>query len=216
MDKRSGERVIPSYVEFEGMNFPQVLDLQAKSRPGKVLFVHGKERVTFVDDQRREVPLGAPGEIAIKGKNPLIAYYKNPELTRKTIDGDGFFYTGDLGRIDETGYLIFTGRKTDMIISGGFNVYPLEVEGVLYRLPFVALTAVIGLPDPELGEVVCACLVLQEGMKATSEAVIVYCRGKLANYKVPKRVEFMDTLPTALGTNKIKKSTLVEILKEVK
>jgi fatty-acyl-CoA synthase len=171
--------------------------------------------VKIVDDRRRELPPGTPGEIAVRGKNTLMEYYKNPELTQKAIDGDGFFYTGDLGRMDERGYLTFVGRKTDMIISGGFNVYPLEVEEILYRLPFVALTAVVGLPDPELGEVVCACIVLREGMKATREEVVEHCRRQLANYKVPRRVEFMDIFPTTIGTNKIKKSSLVEILKEV-
>jgi acyl-CoA synthetase (AMP-forming)/AMP-acid ligase II len=102
-----------------------------------------------------------------------------------------------------------------MIVSGGFNVYPLEVEELLYRLPYVALAAVVGLPDPDLGEVVCACIVLREGPGAGKEEVIEHCRRHLANYKVPKRVEFMETLPTTIGTNKIKKSTLVEILKEV-
>jgi fatty-acyl-CoA synthase len=168
--------------------------------------------VKIVDGDRREVPLGTPGEIVVRGKNTFMEYYKNPELTGKVIDRDGFFYTGDLGRMDERGYLTFVGRKTDMIISGGFNVYPLEVEEVLYRLPFVALTAVVGLPDPELGEVVCACIVLREGMKAGREEVIEYCRRQLANYKVPRRVEFMDSLPATLGTNKIKKTDLVEIL----
>jgi fatty-acyl-CoA synthase len=168
--------------------------------------------IKIVDDHRREVPLGAPGEIAVRGKNTLIEYYKNPELTRKAIGGDGFFYTGDLGRIDEKGYLTFVGRKTDMIVTGGFNVYPLEVEELLYRLPFVALAAVVGLPDSEFGEMVCACIVLREGMTATREEVIEYCRKQLANYKVPKRVEFMDSLPTTIGTNKIKKSTLVEMM----
>jgi fatty-acyl-CoA synthase len=168
--------------------------------------------VKIVDDRRRELPPGTPGEISVRGKNTLMEYYKNPELTQKAIDGDGFFYTGDLGRMDERGYLTFIGRKTDMIISGGFNVYPLEVEEVLYRLPFVALTAVVGLPDPELGEVVCACIVLREGMKTTREEVVEHCRRQLANYKVPRRVEFMDLFPTTIGTNKIKKSSLVEIL----
>ncbi|HSB04919.1 MAG TPA: fatty acid--CoA ligase family protein, partial [Thermodesulfobacteriota bacterium] len=173
--------------------------------------VRGAE-VKIVDDDRHEVPLGTPGEIAVKGKNTLMEYYKNPELTRKTIDDDGFFYTGDLGRVDGKGYLTFVGRRTDMIISGGFNVYPLEVEEVLYRLPYVALTAVVGLPDSEFGETVCACIVLKEGMKVSPGEVIEYCRKRLANYKVPKRVLFVDSLPTTIGTNKIKKSALVEML----
>jgi fatty-acyl-CoA synthase len=169
-------------------------------------------QVKIVDDHRREVPLGTPGEIAVRGKNTLMEYYKRPDLTQKAVGADGFLYTGDLGQLDETGYLTFVGRKTDMIVSGGFNVFPLEVEELLYRLPFVALAAVVGLPDSEFGEMVCACIVLREGMTATREEVIEYCRKQLANYKVPKRVEFMDSLPTTIGTNKIKKSTLVEML----
>jgi fatty-acyl-CoA synthase len=170
--------------------------------------------VKIVDDLHREVPLGTHGEIAVKGKNILKEYYKRPDLTQKAVDPDGFLYTGDLGQMDETGYLTFVGRKTDMIVSGGFNVFPLEVEELLYRLPFVALAAVVGLPDSEFGETVCACIVLKEGMKATPEEVVDPCRKQLANYKVPKRVEFMESLPTTIGTNKIKKTTLVEILKE--
>jgi fatty-acyl-CoA synthase len=172
--------------------------------------------VRIVDGERRDVPLGTAGEIAVKGKNVLIEYYRRPDLTARSIDPERFFYTGDLGRMDEKGYLIFVGRKTDMIISGGFNVYPLEVEEVLYRLPFVHLAAVVGLPDPDLGEMVCACIVLREGMQGTPEEVIQYCKRQLANYKVPKRVEFMDTLPATTATNKIKKTELKEILKEAK
>jgi fatty-acyl-CoA synthase len=168
--------------------------------------------VKIVDDQRREVPIGTSGEIAVKGKNTLMGYYKNPDLTRRAIGEDGFYYTGDLGQMDGTGYLRFVGRKMDMIVSGGFNVYPLEVEEILYRLPFVALAAVVGLPDSEFGETVCACIVLKEGMKVSPEEVIEYCRKRLANYKVPKRVFFVDSLPTTIGTNKIKKSALVEML----
>jgi acyl-CoA synthetase (AMP-forming)/AMP-acid ligase II len=168
--------------------------------------------VKIVDDLHREVPPGTHGEIAVKGKNTLMEYYKRPDLTQKAVDPDGFLYTGDLGQMDETGYLTFVGRKTDMIVSGGFNVFPLEVEELLYRLPFVALAAVVGLPDSEFGETVCACIVLKEGMKATPEEVVDPCRKQLANYKVPKRVEFMESLPTTIGTNKIKKTTLVEMM----
>jgi fatty-acyl-CoA synthase len=172
--------------------------------------------VKIVDDLRREIPLGTPGEIAVKGKNCLIEYYKKPDVTAKAVDKEGYLYTSDLGQMDEKGYVTFVGRKTDMIVSGGFNVFPLEVEEILYKLPFVAHAAVVGLPDTEFGETVCACIVLRERMTATKEEIIEYCRKQLANYKVPKRVEFMESLPTTIGTNKIKKSELKEILKEGK
>ncbi len=172
--------------------------------------------VKIVDDHRREIPLGTPGEIGVKGKNCLIEYYKKPDLTAQAVDKEGYLYTSDLGQMDEKGYVTFVGRKTDMIVSGGFNVFPLEVEEILYKLPFVAHAAVVGLLDTEFGETVCACIVLREGMTATKEEIIEYCRKQLANYKVPKRVEFMESLPTTIGTNKIKKTKLKEILKEEK
>jgi acyl-CoA synthetase (AMP-forming)/AMP-acid ligase II len=172
--------------------------------------------VKIVDDHRHEVPLGIPGEIAVKGKNCLIEYYKNPNLTAQAVDKEGYLCTEDLGMMDGNGYVTFVGRKTDMIVSGGFNVYPLEVEEILYQLPFVGLAAVVGLPDNELGETVCACIVLKEGTSATKEEIIEYCKRQLANYKVPKRVEWMESLPTTIGTNKVKKTELKEILKEGK
>jgi fatty-acyl-CoA synthase len=168
----------------------------------------------IVDENRREVPPGTPGEIALKGKNIMIGYYKNPALTGKTIDDEGFLYTSDLGLVDENGYVHFLGRKSDMIVAGGFNIYPLEVEEVLYELPFVELAAVVGLSDPAMEEIVVACIVMREGTTATKEEIVEYCKGRLANYKVPKRVEFMKAFPTTLATNKIRKSELIEILKE--
>ncbi len=134
-------------------------------------------------------------------------------MTHRVVDPEGFLYTSDLGKMDEKGYLYFLGRKADLIIAGGFNIYPPEVEEVIFQLPFVALAAVVGLPDPELGEIVCACIVLREGTQATAEEVIDFCKKQLANYKVPRRVEFMDSLPSTLATNKIRKSELVEDLK---
>lgn len=167
----------------------------------------------IVDDQRCELPIGAVGEIALRGWNRMIGYYRNPDATSKTVDKDGFLYTNDIGMMDAHGYLTFLGRKTDMIVSGGFNIYPIEVEEVLYELPYVELAAVVGVPDEEKEEIVVACIILREGMQSTQEEIIAYCRGKLANYKVPKRVEFMKEFPATPATNKIKKLELVQVLK---
>jgi long-chain acyl-CoA synthetase len=108
--------------------------------------------------------------------------------------------------MDENGYLHFLGRKTDLIIGGGFNIYPLEVEEVLYGLSYVEQAAVVGLPQEGKDDLIVACLVLRDGMTATQEEVIEYCKGRLANYKVPRRVEFMKELPVTLATNKVKNS----------
>lgn len=175
--------------------------------------VRGAE-ARIVDENRKALPVGTPGEIALRGGNLMIGYYMNPELTAKVVDKDGFIYTSDIGMMDEKGYLHFLGRKSDLIIGGGFNIYPLEVEEVLYGLSYVEQAAVVGLPQEGKDDVIVACLVLREGMTATQEEVIDYCKGRLANYKVPRRVEFMKELPTTLATNKVKKLELVKILKE--
>ncbi|MBN2539770.1 MAG: AMP-binding protein, partial [Deltaproteobacteria bacterium] len=168
--------------------------------------------VKIVDDNRREVPFGTPGEIAIRGKNILNRYFERPDLTKEAIDEDGFLYTKDLGKMDERGYISFFGRKGDMIQTGGFNVYPVEVEEVLCSLPCVANAAAIGLNDPVYGESVCACVILAEGQEATEQDIITHCEKQLAKYKVPKKVVFMDEFPLTPGTTKIRKGELQKMV----
>lgn len=168
--------------------------------------------IKIADDDRQPLPLGNVGEVAVKGENVFIGYYKQEELTRKLFDDQGFFYTGDLGRMDHGGYLTIVGRKKEMIIKGGFNVYPREVEEILYQLPSVKLAAVVGLPSPDLGEKICACIVPQEKEHPTAEQIIKYCRKNIANYKVPDFVEIMDSFPLTTASEKIQKFKLIEIL----
>src|SRR5258705_13445363 len=125
----------------------------------------------------------------------MLGYLDDPEATAAAIDGDGWLHTGDAGRLDEAGYLSITGRLKDMYICGGFNVYPAEVEQVLARLDGVAESAVVGGPDPRLGEVGLAYLVTRPGHALAGADVLAFCRERLANYKVPRRVEFRDALP---------------------
>jgi len=162
----------------------------------------------IVDDNRQVVPLGTTGEIVLRGKNILNGYYKRPDLTEAAVSKDGWLYTKDLGKMDEKDYLYFMGRREDRIKSGGFLVFPVEVEEVLYELPYVSNAAVIGLSDPVKGEYICACMVLQRGMEATEQDVVDYCKKQMANYKVPTRIIFMDELPLTPGTTKIKKAAL--------
>ena len=128
-------------------------------------------------------------------QSPLAShgYYKNPEATNASFR-DGWFYTGDLGYFDEEGYLFVVGRKKDMVKSGGISIYPLEIESVLYAHPEVLEAAVIGVPDPEWGEAVKAVIVLQEGATVRSEALIAFCKDKLAPYKVPKSIDIVASL----------------------
>lgn len=150
--------------------------------------------VSVQDDGDRLLPAGEAGEVCVRGPNVMLGYYRNPEETARTIR-DGWLHTGDMGRLDADGYLYIIERKKDLIIRGGFNIYPREVEDVLYAFPHTAEAAVVGVPDPLMGEDVLAFVVLKPGARATAEDVIAFCQGRLAKYKCPKRVRFVDALP---------------------
>jgi len=142
-----------------------------------------------------EVRIGPSEEILLRGPNMMLGYLDDPEATAAAIDADGWLHTGDAGRLDGAGNLTITGRLKDMYICGGFNVYPAEVEQVLARLDGVADSAVVGMPDPRLGEVGRAFVVPRPGVALAEEDVLAFCRERLANYKVPRRVEFRGELP---------------------
>ena len=147
-----------------------------------------------VDEYGEEVPVGEVGELVVKGPNVMKGYYKMPEETAAAIR-DGWLYTGDLARQDENGYFYIVDRKKDMIIVGGFNVYPREVEEVLFTHEDIVEAAVIGVPDTDFGEEVQAFVVLKAGATANAEKLKAYCADHLAKYKVPKTIEFLDELP---------------------
>ena len=150
--------------------------------------------VKIVDDQGNEMPTGNIGEIVIKGPKVFKGYWKKPEATRATIV-NGWVHTGDIGKIDEEGFVYILDRKKDMINRGGEKIYSLEVENVICDNPKVLEVAVVGVPDAVMGEVVKACITLKPGEKATEEEIKKFCTERLADYKVPKFVEFMDVLP---------------------
>ncbi|WP_059104532.1 class I adenylate-forming enzyme family protein [Shouchella shacheensis] len=169
--------------------------------------------VQVVDTERRPVAQGETGEIAVKGPHVMKGYFKNPEATTETIQ-DGWLLTGDLGRMDEDGYLYVVDRKKDMLIRGGENIYPLEIEEVLFELPGVVEAAVIGIPHPVLGEVPKAVVVTKEGASLNEEEVIRHCASKLARYKCPAEVEFCLELPRN-ASGKVLKFALREQAKEL-
>jgi fatty-acyl-CoA synthase len=167
--------------------------------------------IKIVDEQRRRVPVGEVGELAIKGPNLFQGYYKQPELTRASFDTEGYFYTGDLGKYLENGCLTIVGRKKEMIIRGGFNVYPVELEEQIRLVQGVQSVAVVGMPDKIMGEKIVACVIPAPGSNIGEKDVISFCKDRLANYKVPNRVVIMDQFPsTALG--KVQKFKLLELL----
>ena len=169
--------------------------------------------VKIVDEYREEVPTGEVGEIACRSYGVMKGYYNMPEKTQAALDHDGWFYTGDLGTLDEYGYLRIVGRKKEMIIRGGYNIYPREVEEVFYKHPDVMEVAIVGLPDTVLGEVSCACVKLKPSANLNETELQSYIKERVADYKVPDKILFVDELPmTASG--KIKKVALQEQLKE--
>ncbi len=166
--------------------------------------------VLAVDDAGKEVPRGEPGEIVVRGYNVMLGYFDQPEETAEAIDADGWLHTGDIGVMDERGYIAITDRKKDMFIVGGFNAYPAEIESLMSRHPAIAQSAVIGVPDDRLGEVGWAYVILRADVPDVTEGeLIAWCKEQMANYKVPRRVLFVDALPLN-ATGKVLKYELRE------
>jgi len=164
-----------------------------RGRPGSCGLPIGNEMKVF-DDDDHELPDGELGEIVLRGENILKGYFKDPEATEKAFRS-GWFHTGDIGYRDPEGFFYIVDRKSDMIIRGGENIYPREIDEILYRHPAVAAAATIGVPDPLYGEEVAAFVVLKDGMKVREEEIIDYCKAELADYKCPKSVRFVKDIP---------------------
>jgi long-chain acyl-CoA synthetase len=161
-----------------------------------------------VDDDDREVPDGELGEIVLRGENVLKGYFKDPEATERAFRG-GWFHTGDVGYRDQDGFFFIVDRKSDMIIRGGENIYPREIDEVLYQHPAVAAAATIGVPDPLYGEEVAAFIVLKNGAHVTEQELVDSCQSKLADYKCPKTIRFVRDIPKG-PTGKLLKRELAK------
>jgi len=178
-----------------------------EQKPGSIGTPIRDVRMRVVDGEGHEVGEGEVGEIAIRGPNVMKGYWQRPEATGEAIR-DGWFHTGDMARVDSDGYFYIVDRKKDLIIRGGYNVYPREIEEVLYEHPAVAEAAVIGLPHPALGEEVGAAVALKPGASVTAEELRDYVKGQVAAYKYPRHVWFVDALPKG-ATGKIQKRDIV-------
>ncbi len=205
---RTGHTILERYGMSEtGMNTSN--PLLGERRPGTVGPPLPDVELRVVDEEGRELSAGETGNLQVRGPNVFRGYWRMPERTREEFTADGFFDTGDKGQVSPDGYVSIVGRAKDMIISGGLNVYPKEIEQVLDGLEGVAESAVIGVPDPDFGEAVVAVVVRQAASGPDEEELIARSREQIANFKVPKRVFFVDALPrNAMG--KVQKNLLRE------
>jgi long-chain acyl-CoA synthetase len=177
--------------------------LDRERKPGSIGTPIPGVEMRVVDDQDNELPRGEVGEIVIRGHNVMKGYYNRPEATAEAMRG-GWFHTGDLARVDEDGYFFIVDRKKEMIIRGGYNVYPREIEEVLYEHPAVFEAAVLGVPDVSLGEEIAACIVLRPGADASSDDIRDFVKDRVAAYKYPRHIWFADALPKG-ATGKVLK-----------
>lgn len=176
--------------------------------------VHPYVEAKIIDpDTNKEVGPNVAGELITRGYHVMKGYYKNEEATRETIDEDGWLYTGDIATVDENGYFSITGRNKDVIIRGGENIYPREVEEFLYKHPDILDVQVVGVPDEKYGEEVMACIILKANKQATAEGIREFCEGQISRHKMPKHIMFMDEYPMT-SSGKIQKYKLREIASE--
>jgi len=190
--------------ETSPVSFQTVPEDPLERRVGSVGRIHPHTEVKLIDLDGRDVPRGMTGELCTRGYSVMLGYWDDEERTREVIDPAGWMHTGDLAVIDEEGYCRIVGRLKDMIIRGGENVYPREIEEFLYGHPKVQDVQVFGVPDPKFGEQVCAWVRLREGCSASEAEIQDYCRQQLAYYKVPRYVRFIDGFPMTV-TGKVQK-----------
>ena len=199
-------RILEGYGLSETSPIATFNRLDRPSKPGSVGLPMWGVWVRIVDRNEKDVGTDEQGEILIRGHNVMKGYYKRPEATAEVMR-NGWFHTGDIGRRDGDSYLYITDRVKDMIIRGGFNVYPREIEEVLMTHPAVSLAAVIGVPDERHGEEVKAFVILKEGVKTSEAELVTWSKENMADYKYPRFIEFREALPTT-ATGKILKNEL--------
>jgi long-chain acyl-CoA synthetase len=180
-----------------------------KRRYGSPGIAVGNE-AKIVDKNGNEVPRGTEGEILIRGDNVMKEYYKSPEKTAEALDPDGWFHTGDLGYMDEDGFVFVTGRIKELIIKAGENIAPREIDEVMYKHPAVLDAAAVGIPDKDYGEDIMCCCVLKPNCECTEEELREYCLEHLGEFKTPKVIRVMDDLPKG-PSGKIQRLKLREI-----
>ncbi|MFC3457986.1 AMP-binding protein [Massilia haematophila] len=195
--------------ETSPVSFQSSTDDPVELRVSTIGRVHPHLEVKIVDAMGRIVPRGVKGELLTRGYSVMLGYWGDEEKTREAIDPARWMHTGDLAVIDENGFAAIVGRAKDMVIRGGENIYPREVEEFLYRHPKVLDVQCVGIPDPRFGEELCACIILRPGMEADADEIRDFCKGQIAHYKIPRHIRFVSSFPMTV-TGKIQKYLLRE------
>jgi fatty-acyl-CoA synthase len=190
--------------ETSPVSFQSGTDDPLDRRVSTVGRIHPHCEVKIVDNEGKIVPRGAVGELCTRGYSVMLGYWDDAEKTAEAIDKAGWMHTGDLATIDAEGYCNIVGRIKDMVIRGGENVYPREIEEFLYRHPKVRDVQVVGLPDAKYGEELCALIIVREGQRLTADEIRDFCQGQIARYKIPRYIKFVDEFPMTV-TGKIQK-----------
>ena len=193
--------------ETSPISFQSSMDDSIECRVSTVGRVHAHTEVKIVDEDGRIVPRGVTGELLTRGYCVMRGYWGDDERTNESIDAAGWMHSGDLATLDALGYCRIVGRSKDMVIRGGENIYPREVEEFLFRHPKILDVQCVGVPDAKYGEELCACVILRPGMQATVEEIRDFCRGQIAHYKVPRYVRFVESFPMTV-TGKVQKFVL--------
>lgn len=215
IEKTFGVTHMDGYGQTEGCGFTTINPFVGVRKENSVGPPLSNALIKIFDDDDKELPVGQTGEIVLRGDCFCIHGYLNMPEVNAAAYRNGWFHSGDLGYVDIDGYLYVVDRKQDLIITGGQNIYPVEIEEELYTHPKVALAAVIGIPDKMKGEIAKAYIVLRKGETATEKEIIDYVRGRIAKFKAPRKVEFVDSLPQG-PTGKILKRELRAMVKESK
>jgi long-chain acyl-CoA synthetase len=193
-EARFNVKILEGYGMSEGSPVVTFNHLDRETKVGSVGQALWGIEVKVADENGKEVPVGEKGELLYRGHNVMKGYFKRPEANAETIK-DGWLHSGDIAIMDSDRYFYIVDRTKDMVIRGGFNVYPREVEEVMMQHPAVSMVAVIGIPDEQYGEEIKACVVLKEGESVTASALIAWTKERLAMYKYPRHVEFLTSLP---------------------
>jgi fatty-acyl-CoA synthase len=197
--------------ETSPVSFQSSADDPLERRVSTVGRIHPHLEVKIADLDGRIVPCGTPGELLTRGYSVMRGYWGDEENTRQSVDSAGWMHTGDLATIDAEGYCNIVGRLKDLVIRGGENIYPREIEEFLYTHPDIADVQVFGVPDPEYGEQLCAWIRLREGATSSEQDVVEFCKGAIAHYKVPKYIRFVDEFPMTV-TGKVQKFAMRQIV----